>query len=499
VTTTPTARKNATAAARFDELIHAPTRLAIVSLLAASQRADFSYIRDQLGLSDSALSKQLSTLESAGYVEIHRRFVGKRPRASAALSRAGRQAFNQHAAALQALLASSPAGRRQRNASRVVASRPGNQKGTRHRCGLRHRTKPASSQHAEGATMMNAGAEVEQSAAAWAAVAIENIRREFPHQSVLYLRNGDDHAPRPRELHPSFFGSYDWHSCVEMHWVLVRLLRVAESHVPAQEIRELLNHQLTGEKLLTETAHLPRWERPYGFGWLLMLAAELLELAARDSDATAWSTAMEPLTAEISRDLLGWLRVAKRPVRTGLHSNSAFGLTLALRWARPHDRELAQAISGTARRWYADDVDCPGRYEPSDTDFLSPCLTEAELMSCIVPAEAFVEWFNRFLPHIADGEPAALFIPAEVSDTQDGQMSHLHGLNLSRAWCWRRIASALPAGDPRCDAMLDSARRHADASLTEAVDGNYLVTHWLSAYALLLTSEADGRHRGQAG
>ena len=93
--------------ARFDELIHAPTRLAIVSLLAAAQWADFKYIRDELGLSDSALSKQLSTLESAGYVEIRKRFVGKRPRTSASLSTAGRQAFEQHVAALQQIIARS--------------------------------------------------------------------------------------------------------------------------------------------------------------------------------------------------------------------------------------------------------------------------------------------------------------------------------------------------------------------------------------------------------
>ena len=64
--------------ARFDELIHAPTRLAIVSLLAAAQWADFKYIRDELGLSDSALSKQLSILESAGYVEKERCAAGTR-------------------------------------------------------------------------------------------------------------------------------------------------------------------------------------------------------------------------------------------------------------------------------------------------------------------------------------------------------------------------------------------------------------------------------------
>lgn len=90
--------------ARFDELIHAPTRLSIVSLLAASQWADFQFIRDSVGLSDSALSKQLATLEQAGYVEIRRGFVGKRPRTSARLSSAGRAAFEQHVAALQEMV-----------------------------------------------------------------------------------------------------------------------------------------------------------------------------------------------------------------------------------------------------------------------------------------------------------------------------------------------------------------------------------------------------------
>ena len=92
---------------RFDELIHAPTRLSIVALLAASEWADFKFIRDSLELSDSALSKQLSTLESAGYVQIRKSFVGKRPRTSASLSPAGRQAFEQHVAALQQIVARS--------------------------------------------------------------------------------------------------------------------------------------------------------------------------------------------------------------------------------------------------------------------------------------------------------------------------------------------------------------------------------------------------------
>jgi DNA-binding transcriptional ArsR family regulator len=90
---------------KFDELIHAPTRLSIVSLLAATQWADFKFIRDSIGLSDSALSKQLTTLEDAGYVEIRKGFVGKRPRTSAQLTTVGRAAFDQHVAALQEIVA----------------------------------------------------------------------------------------------------------------------------------------------------------------------------------------------------------------------------------------------------------------------------------------------------------------------------------------------------------------------------------------------------------
>lgn len=95
--------------ARFDDLIHAPTRLSIVSLLAASEWADFKFIRDSVGLSDSALSKQLTTLEEAGYVEIRKGFVGKRPRTSARLTPAGRTAFDGHVTALQDIVSRSGA------------------------------------------------------------------------------------------------------------------------------------------------------------------------------------------------------------------------------------------------------------------------------------------------------------------------------------------------------------------------------------------------------
>ena len=128
-------------------------------------------------------------------------------------------------------------------------------------------------------------------------------------------------------------------------------------------------------------------------------------------------------------------------------------------------------------------LDNIAREFPADVHHL---LTEAELMARVLPQEDFADWLGRFLPGIAAGEPTALFTPAVVSDSSDGQIAHLRGLNLSRAWCWRRLAETLPVGDPRRQPALDAARRHAEASLRYVVGDDYMVGHWLAAYAVLL-------------
>jgi hypothetical protein len=145
-------------------------------------------------------------------------------------------------------------------------------------------------------------------------------------------------------------------------------------------------------------------------------------------------------------------------------------------------------VRTAALRWYLDDTGYPAELEPSAFDFLSPALAEADLMASLL--DDFPEWFDRFLPGIAGGEPATLFRPVEVSDSNDGHIAHLHGLNLSRAWCFRRLAAALPDGDARGPVMLDAAERHAAASLDQAVDSNYHLEHWLPAYAVLYLGES---------
>jgi hypothetical protein len=322
----------------------------------------------------------------------------------------------------------------------------------------------------------------------YARVAMANIRREYPTH-VAYLVTGPGTLPSPRELHPAFYGSFDWHSCVEMHWVLVRLLRLVPDLPSATEIRAALDENLTPGALLAEAAYVSDadhrgFERPYGWGWALALVSELAGLG--DRDAMRWYGNMRPLADALRDRFREWLPKATYPVRTGMHGNSAFGLLLALAFARRESPELESDITAAALRWFGDDIDYPAAWEPSGSDFLSPALTEATLMSEVLPRQRFPAWLDRFLPALAGGDLASLLRPAIVSDPTDGQIAHLHGLNLSRAWCMRRVAEALPAGDPRAGVLLAAMERHAEASIDAVVGSDYMVEHWLAAYAVLL-------------
>jgi len=201
---------------------------------------------------------------------------------------------------------------------------------------------------------------------------------------------------------------------------------------------------------------------------------------------------MAPLADAITGCFLDWLPKATYPVRYGVHANSAFGLSRALGYAQLRasagDPELLEAIAGKALDWFASDTLYPGGWEPSGHDFLSPALAEAELMARVFPLGEFGAWLSVFLPGIAGGEPATLFTPAVVSDPADGAIAHLHGLNASRAWGWRRIAESLPDGDPRIDSAVAAARTHAGAALPHVVGDDYNVEHWLACYAVLMLS-----------
>ena len=316
------------------------------------------------------------------------------------------------------------------------------------------------------------------------------VTKEYPHHP-WFTATGPESYRTHREYHPAFYGSFDWHSCVEMHWAIVRLLRRFPDLPSAGDARRTLDARLTPGHLETEVAFFrsnPGFERPYGWGWLLTLHHELATWDA--ADGGRWAAAVAPLADLLASHLLDWMPKLTYPQRTGLHPNTAFGVSRALDhagWrADRGDGALRDAIALAADQWFGRDADYPAHYEPSGADFLSPALCEAELMARLLPPDAFPGWLGRFLPGIAAGSPAALFHPATVSDSTDGQIAHLHGLNLSRAWGFVRLAGHLPAGDARADPLLAAAERHAAAALPHVVGGDYMTEHWLAAYATLL-------------
>ena len=318
------------------------------------------------------------------------------------------------------------------------------------------------------------------------AVALGHVTLEYPGKLDHVLLGPEDLA-EPRTLHPIFFGSFDWHSCVHAHWLLARILRRFPDLAASDRIRDHFTASFTPDKVATEVAYLARrfsgpFERPYGWAWLLMLAAELRH-------HPHWAAALKPLAEAFARRFLEFLPRATYPIRAGVHSNTAFALALAMEYARGgHDDELALAVRQAARSWYWDDADCQA-WEPGGDEFLSPALIEAECMRRVLPAEEFSPWFARFLPRLAERWPRTLFEPVSVSDRSDGKIAHLDGLNLSRAWCWSNLAGTTRADDPRHGVMRDVAARHREAGLPH-IAGDYMGAHWLATFALLALEAA---------
>jgi hypothetical protein len=322
----------------------------------------------------------------------------------------------------------------------------------------------------------------------FARTALGHVTREYPNK-LDHVLTGPEDVKGPRDLHPIFYGSFDWHSCVHGYWTLARCLRRFPDIPEADTIRELFDAQFTEEKVAGEVAYLARpsargFERPYGWAWALKLQSELLQQT--DDDGSRWSGAMQPFADALVRRFHDFLPLATYPIRAGTHGNTAFAVTLALDYARIRkDHALKSLLMEKARRWYGADAAYNG-FEPSQDDFLSPSLMEAACMSRAL--DAFPTWFEMFLPHAGHGQPAYLFAPATVSDRSDGKIAHLDGLNLSRAWCWGLIVDALPEGhlvnlytDNVISTLIDSAMPH--------VAGDYMGEHWLASFALLAIAD----------
>lgn len=323
----------------------------------------------------------------------------------------------------------------------------------------------------------------------FASLALKCVRKEYPNKPDHTINDAND-VRSPRAMHGAFYGCYDWHSSVHGHWMLVHLLRLFPALPEGRDIRSALNANLSAKNIANEVAYLGQsnrasFERTYGWAWLLKLAEELHDW--NDAEGERWSRSVQPLAESFAEKYLAFLPKQTYPIRTGVHPNTAFGLAFALDYARAMgNAKLTSLIVARSRTYYGHDMNYPASWEPGGEDFFSPALMEADLMRRVMSQREFTRWFQRFLPGIARGAPKELLQPAIVTDRSDPKLVHLDGLNLSRAWCMRNIAAALPRTDPARRALARSATSHANAALPYIASGNYEGEHWLASFAVYM-------------
>ncbi|AGN00294.1 hypothetical protein L593_01705 [Salinarchaeum sp. Harcht-Bsk1] len=331
-----------------------------------------------------------------------------------------------------------------------------------------------------------------EEAAALAHHPLESIETEFPH----YVGSVDapDDEVQPKADHPVFYGCFDWHSAVHSHWALVRQLRLFEDHPERERIVASIDDRLTPAAIEAEVGYFeehPTFEKPYGWAWLLQLAAEL---SLWDDDlADGWQSTLASLEEQIRALVESEFLTQDEPFRVGTHQNTAFALGLVLDYARTvADESLASAVEDATRGFYLDDRSYPVEYEPLGWDFLSPALAEADLLRRVLAPDEFAAWVDDFFPDLTIEPYDSILDPIEVDpDPDDGLALHFVGLNVSKAWALAGLASTLEA-HPYSGLFDRSAQRHAEAGLEVAFTDDYAGAHWLSSFVLYLLTRDEG-------
>jgi hypothetical protein len=307
------------------------------------------------------------------------------------------------------------------------------------------------------------------------------IQTEYPNKLGQTL-GGNEDLGEPHQLHPAFYGCFDWHSSVHAHWSLVWLLKNFPQLENSEQIRNILEENLSSVKILEEIGyfngvHSKSYERTYGWAWLLKLAEELQTW--EDPLGNKLGENLQPLTDLIVQRFLEFLPKLNYPIRVGEHTNTAFGLCFAWDYALAMGNEALQgAIGSRAREFYLEDAGCPFDWEPSGYDFLSPCLEEIDLMRRVLDKDEFKTWMEHFMPGLKS-EDFELAV-GQVSDRSDGKLVHLDGLNFSRAWVLYGLADQYP----EYAHLINTANEHVAHSLPNLVDDAYEGGHWLGSFAI---------------
>ena len=322
---------------------------------------------------------------------------------------------------------------------------------------------------------------------AFVEVALSGLSRQYPNQPSHVLR-GPQSLHSPQELHPAFYGCFDWHSAVHGHWMLVRLTRLFPGCSSEPRIRHQLRTHLTSDNIAIETAYFTpperrSFERMYGWAWLLRLTQELHEWD--DSEGRIWRDNLRPLEQRICSLIEGYLPRLHFAIRSGVHPDTAFALAQMIDYARAvSNADLEACLIGNIQTYYLGDHNYPTGYEPSGEDFFSPGLNEADCVRRILNPQSYASWLTRFLPDLTTPPDSPFLSPVVVSDITDSRLVHLAGLNFSRAWTLQGIATHLIETDSRRDQLFRAAELHARHGQDYLFSGHYGGDHWLATFAI---------------
>ena len=352
----------------------------------------------------------------------------------------------------------------------------------------------------------------------------DEAKRETLAASAISCTDHPDEAPanrnnylwqysKPAQLldgydkNRAFYGCVDWHSAVGSIWTLMSLRKQDPKISLASAIKDIAtNHfkktNMDGELAFFNEQKGPdaNFEKPYGYAWVLKLYGEVKGSNSADDKKVA--EALMPLAKWMSERYVFYLYDLKYPYRTGVESNSAWSMSLALDGANlSEDTTLKTAIHANAMRLFEKDKNCSTNFEPQNTDLISSCLTEAALMGRVMDQASYVKWLDGFLPPVYSDEFQVYAKDVDMSHTNtagpDAQVQlaaegHLIGLNFQRATALLTIAQALPKDDARGEVFRRLAVMSATHGYAKFGNAGYEGQHWLSTFALLYENAMKG-------
>jgi hypothetical protein len=288
----------------------------------------------------------------------------------------------------------------------------------------------------------------------------------------------------------AFYGCFDWHSSVNSTWALVKVIKTFPAFPLQALIRQRLDAHLGKSNIEGEVAYFKdagQFELPYGYAWILKLQGELLDW--KDPDAQKWSANLAPLAALMSERMVQYFKDTPRPNRTGVHPNTALAMHLMLDYTDlAKDATLRAALEEAATRFFGDDKSCKTAAEPGASDFLSPCLAEATIMSQLRTPAAYLTWLDAFLPPLQSADFKPLAEPSDpdlmAHPERLATKSHVIGLAFMRAEAMNRIASVLPPGDLRAQTLRRLSAMHAEMGLRAEEAAGYFGSHFLGAFTI---------------